>query len=148
MLHDADPSISTPLGLHAFRRVHWNDRLGDFDATPLGVGITRVPLDSVSKLLSDLADSDRDNMDIDSADRRQDPKQAPASTSAVLGWDKLQDEIDEKAAAITLAQINLADGDFLDCVVKPDPTMELAPKPSRPTGRERPPADRFNHSWR
>ncbi|SNX82706.1 uncharacterized protein MEPE_01412 [Melanopsichium pennsylvanicum] len=148
LLYDADPDISTPLAPHAFRHIYWNHRLRDFEATPLGVGVTRVPFDSVSALLSDLDQDDKHEMDVDTADDRHvDPSNGP-STSKLLGYDMLTDEIDEKAAAITLAEIDLADGDFLDCVVKPDPSLVLASKSSRPLGRDRPSADRFGHSRR
>lgn len=151
MLHDADPSISSPLALHAFRHICYNERRRDFEATPIGVGITRVPLDSVTDLLADLDTADKDQMDTDTPDHSASPKRENGSTSTatILGWDTLKEEIDESAAAMTLAQIKLNDGDFLDCVVKPDPTLALTPKPSRTVGRDRPPPpDRFAHSRR
>ncbi|SOV02539.1 uncharacterized protein UDID_01975 [Ustilago sp. UG-2017a] len=150
MLYDADTCISTPLALHAFRRIHRSERLpGDFEATPIGVGITRVPLASVSALLSDLDIPDEDRMDTDTPEQRQNKAHDRVSTSKLLGWDLLEDEIDENAAAITLAELNLVDRDMVDCVIKPDPSLALAPKPSRPMGRDRqPPPERFSHSPR
>ncbi|SPO22361.1 uncharacterized protein UTRI_01039 [Ustilago trichophora] len=148
MLYDADSNISTPFALHAFRHIYWNDRLRDFDAKPVGVGVTRVPLDSVSSLLSDLDSADQDGMDVDTADSKPNHNTSSETISKVLGWDLLKDEIDETAAAITLAEINLADGDLLDCVVKPDPSLTMAPKQARPSGRDRVSVDRFTHSRR
>ena len=101
MLYDADPTISTPLALHAFRRVYWNDRLRDFEATSIGVGVTRVPLDSVSALLSDLDAPGQDDMDLDTVDQKHGKKTEGPSTTKLLGLDILTDEIDERAAAIT-----------------------------------------------
>ncbi len=147
MLYDADATISSPLALHAFRRIFWNDRRRDYDAEPVGVGITRVSLDSVQALLLDLDTADQDGMDIDGADQEQDQAVFGESTSKLLGWDLLKDEIDEKAASMTVAQIELSDGDMLDCVIKPDPSLALAPKTSRSIGRNRPP-DRISHSRR
>ncbi|SPO21553.1 uncharacterized protein UTRI_01039_B [Ustilago trichophora] len=148
MLYDADPTVSTPLALHAFRRIRWNHRLRHFDAKPVGVGVTRVPLDSVSSLLSDLDSADQDGMDLDTPESKHNRNTSSATTSKLLGWDLLNDEIDESAAAITLAEINLADGDLLDCVVKPDPSLAMASKQARSTGRDRAPVDRFSHSRR
>ncbi|CDR88035.1 uncharacterized protein SPSC_03621 [Sporisorium scitamineum] len=147
LLYDADPSISSPLALHAFRHIYWNDRRREYDARPIGVGVTRVPLSSVSALLSDLDTAEQDGMDVDVADAKRDQKVNGESTSGLLGWDLLKDEIDESAATITIADIGLSDGDMLDCVIKPDPTLANAPKQARPTGRDRP-LDRFGHSRR
>lgn len=152
MLYDADPSVSTPLALHAFRRIHLGGRTGDLDATPIGVGVTRVPLDSVTALLLELDEPPQDKMDVDTADRPEasDHTKSNVRTSSLLGWNLLRDEIDESAAALNLGQIGLGgDKDILDCVVKPDPTLSLAPKPSRSTGRERSfPPDRYARSRR
>ncbi|GAC96925.1 histone deacetylase complex protein [Pseudozyma hubeiensis SY62] len=139
MLYDADPAVSSPLSLHAFRHVFWNDRLHEFDSRPVGVGITRVPLASITTLLSEL-DSEQGSMDVDQADGRH---QVENETMAKqLGWDLLQDEIDEDAAGIVLSDLGLADGDLLDCVIKPDPSLAMAPKQPRATGRDRA-ADHF-----
>ncbi|SJX61406.1 uncharacterized protein SRS1_10456 [Sporisorium reilianum f. sp. reilianum] len=146
LLYDADPTISSPLALHAFRHIYWNDRLREYDAKPVGVGVTRVPLSSVSALLSDLDTADQD-MQVDGADQQRDQRPNDESTSKLLGWDLLKDEIDESAASITLADVNLSDGDMLDCVIKPDPSLATAPKQARPTGRDRP-SDRFGLSRR
>lgn len=149
MLYDADSSISTPLALHAFRRIHYSERRRDYESSPIGVGVTRVPLNSVSALLSDLDTPEQDHMDTATPNDRQDRIQDRVSTSKLLGWDVLEDEIDESAAAITLAELNLVDGDAVDCVVKPDPSLALAPKPSSSQGRDRPPPpDPFSHSRR
>ena len=86
-------------------------------------------------------------MDIDQADAKQDLKSDSESISKLLGWDLLHDEIDERAASITLADIDLSDGDLLDCVIKPDPTLAIAPNQGRPAGRDRP-SDRYGHSRR
>lgn len=86
-------------------------------------------------------------MDLDVADQRHDEKPFSESTSKLLGWDLLRDEIDENAAIITLADIGLSDGDMLDCVVRPDPSLATAPKQNRPSGRDGP-SDRFAHSRR
>lgn len=142
MLYDADPSVSSPLALHAFRHVFWNDRLHEFDSRPVGVGVTRVPLASISALLSDLDSSEQDSMDVDQADQNGRQHGKNESTAKHLGLDLLQDEIDEDAASIVLADLGLADGDLLDCVVKPDPSLTIAPKQPRSTGRDRA-ADRF-----
>lgn len=147
MLYDADPSISSPLALHAFRHIFWNDRRHEYIAEPIGAGVTRVSLDSVSALLSDLDASEQSGMDVDMADQQQDLKATGESTSKVLGWDILREEIDEKAAGMTVAEIDLAEGDMLDCVIKPDPTLALAPKSLKSIGRERP-SDRFGPSRR
>ncbi len=141
MLYDAGSSVSTPLALHAFRRVRWNDRQDSFEASPVGVGITRVPLDSVSALLSDLDESQ--DMDISDPSEKQRNVTGQASITSMLGWDELRDEIDESAAANTLAKIGLTDGDILDCVVKPDPSLATAPRSSG-----RPSTERFGHSRR
>lgn len=147
LLYDADPNLSTPLALHAFRHIYWNDRLREYDAKPVGVGVTRVPLDSISALLSDIDTADQDDMDVDAADPKQEQKGNGESVSNLLGWDLLRDEIDESAASIKLADIDLSDGDMLDCVIKPDPSLAMAPKQIRPIGRDRP-SDRFGHSRR
>uniref|UniRef100_V5EVA4 Uncharacterized protein n=1 Tax=Kalmanozyma brasiliensis (strain GHG001) TaxID=1365824 RepID=V5EVA4_KALBG len=147
MLYDADPSISSPLALHAFRHVFWNDRRREYNAEPVGAGITRVSLDSVSALLSDIDASDHSGMDVDAADQQQDPKAIGEPTSKVLGWDMLREEMDDKAAGMTVAEIDLADDDVLDCVIKPDPTLALAPKTTKSIGRERS-SDRFGRSRR
>lgn len=149
MIYDADPYISTPLALHAFRRIQWNEGSKQFDANPVGVGITRVPLAGITALLEDLDATGRSDHDMDTSDHADDRKNGTSqpSTASILGWDVLRDEIDEDAAAITLAQVQLEDGDLLDCVVKPDPSLASAPKAARSIGRDRP-SDRFSHSRR
>ncbi|SPO46042.1 uncharacterized protein PSANT_03728 [Moesziomyces antarcticus] len=139
MLYDADPSISSPLALHAFRRISWNDRSRTYEAASIGVGVTRVPFTSISSLLSDITDKDPGNGTTATSEETADSTREadPTSPAALLGWHTLSDEIDDTAAAITLAQLDLADGDLIDCVVKPDPSLALAPKQSRPTDRNR-----------
>lgn len=147
MLYDADPTISSPLALHAFRHVYWNDRLREFDSKRIGVGVTRVPLSSIVALLSDLDTADPTDMHVDDADQQHNQQPNRNCTSNMLGWHLLNDEVDEHAAAMVIADIGLADGDLLDCVIQPDPTLTMAPKLSRTIDRDRP-ADRYSNSRR
>lgn len=147
MLYDADPAVSSPLALHAFRHVYWNDRLRQYESSPVGGGITRLPLSSISALLSDVDTAIQDDMQVDNADQQRHQQRDGQDISKVLGLDLLKDEIDEDAAAVVLADIGLADGDLLDCVIEPDPSLTVAPKQYRTTARDRA-TDRFGPSRR
>lgn len=110
MLSEADATLSTPLALHAFRHVYYDRTRSGYAATDIGAGITRVQLDSIADLLSD----------IDTPADRPIPS---ANHAGILGLDRLRPQIDETAASTTLEQLNLGPGDFLDCAVTPDPSL-------------------------
>ncbi|EPQ28392.1 uncharacterized protein PFL1_04219 [Pseudozyma flocculosa PF-1] len=109
MLHEANPSLSQPLSLHAFRLIHvYRDR-SRCSARSVGGGVTRVPLRDMEDLM--------DGIELDTATKR--------------AIESLREESDESVAKRTLHQLAVQDGDLLDCTVKADPTIPTAPAAPR-----------------
>ncbi|PWZ03323.1 hypothetical protein BCV70DRAFT_197543 [Testicularia cyperi] len=154
MLYDVEPSISTPLALHAFRVVGRDGIHGPFVARDIGIGVTRVPIDSICDLLKD-PDTDNSmredsNMAVDDEGITQGAQATDTTTRgtrskasekpiiATLGLDLLRDEVDEDAAQITISQLDLRGGEFLDCVVKADPSRASRPSAGPGSGSRDP----------
>ncbi|KAN0061055.1 hypothetical protein ACQY0O_006790 [Thecaphora frezii] len=105
MLHEANPSLSQPLSLHAFRVIYFDARRSQSVAREAGAGVTRVALEDIEELM--------DGIELDTAAKR--------------AFADLKEEVDERAAKTTMQQLRLVDGDVLECVTKPDPTIPSAP---------------------
>lgn len=110
MLSEADSTLSTPLALHAFRQICYDSARSGYAATEVGTGITRVPVDSIAGLLSDI-------------DISSDHPTSSTKHTSILGLDKLRPQIDDTAASTTLEQLSLGPGDFLDCAITPDQSL-------------------------
>ncbi|PWN53040.1 hypothetical protein IE53DRAFT_384473 [Violaceomyces palustris] len=103
MLHEAQPSFSGPRSLHAFRVIYYDRNHSGYAAREAGLGVTRVPLANLESLL-----------EVSSDNRDKDGRDQAWSAS----FDKFKQEVDESSARTTLQQLNIQDGDILDCVVK------------------------------
>lgn len=129
----------TPLTPHAFRTVYYDAPRKTWTGKEVGRGVTRVSREEVEDLMKDndekKKDQDEERMDLDE-DSSKDPsssnpdsRRRNQSSTRNPAWrvKNNDNEYDEKSSRTTLGELNIRDGDCLDCVVLLPQISPLAP---------------------
>lgn len=102
LLHSAAPSLSQPLSLHSFRLVYYDSRKDCYAAREVAHNITRISKADLAGRLGS-----------------QEAREMLCLASKPTKEDGTARETETNDAGITISQLDLEDGDLLECMILP-----------------------------